>query len=1474
MKPRAILWIVALGVGIFLSGTSWAQTITTVAGGGASLGDGGPATSAQLSGPAGSFVDGAGNIYIGDRGNHRVRKVDAVTGIITTIAGNGTVGSSGDGGPATSASLNEPRSVYVSTNGYVYIAEQVGNRVRVVDPSGIITTLVSGISGPASIFSDGTSAIFVAERLGNRILRINVGGSITAIAGTGTAGFSGDGGLATSATLNSPRGVTVDGAGNVYFADAFNQRIRKVDAATGIISTVAGTGGLTPPNDGGPATSANLWAPNSVWATSDGTLYISTHGGQRIRKVDSATGIISTVAGNGATGFSGDGGPATSAALNIPHGVALDGLGNLYISDMGNNRIRKVTGLNSPIFSSIGASAGVDDNSQSEGVAWGDYDQDGDLDIYLSNFGSANRLYRNDGNDTFADVAASAGVADTGGGRGVAFADYDQDGDLDLYLTNRSGTANRLYRNDGGSFAEIAASVGVAATGLSNNISWVDYDQDGDLDLYITKDGSQINHMYRNDSPTSFTDVAPALGLNDGPQGEAIAWGDYDQDGDLDLFGANFNGGNRLYRNDDATSFTDVAPGLGLANTGNGRGAAWGDYDDDGDLDLYVSNGTGPAGNSTNQFFRNDGATFAEIAASLGVADTGNGRGPAWGDYDNDGDLDLHLAGGQTNRLYQNDGSGGFVEVGASAGVDIGGTSEGANWGDYDQDGDLDLYVADYDNPNSLFRNEGNANRWLEIELVGTVSNRDGIGAELVAVASGTRQYRGGIAGTGWLSEPSLPVEFGFGNITTIDSLYVFWPSGITDVQTGVATNQIITIVESGIVPQPLTVAIPDTTATYNEDLLVPVRITDTAGHGIVALELFVCFSSAPSGLLSAFASGVSAGSLTSTWSIESNIASGPGGIDTLKIAMATDTDTLSGAGTLAVLRFSVADQRAPNFSALSIEHLLFNDGTPTATEDPGSVTLVGTDGSIACVVFSSGSTTQVVPGETIDVTVTEADENRNSGSAESLSVQVTNGGQTETVTVTETGAATGIFTGSIATAFSLASTSGDGTIQAQAGDQIQFCFDDSLDAAGATVQRCVSKDVIGGEDGAILTTIVTQPGDTLRVRVTDADLNADPGTQETAQVTATNPTTGESETITLTELDADDSIFFGIVQTASGSVAGPLGDATLNTAKGDVLAITYADQLTAIGGSVTRSDDDEVVDPFGDADGNGSTQAFDAAKVLLHVLSPFLSGTDSLSANLDLLAYDPLQGKITPFDASLILQKRVGLIGRFPVQEDEADNHPQPETDNSTPKLVPDERWVQFRQGSGYISVWMDQREGIVSGDLLLEGIEGRVEMGEGLGEFLTATRPINEGVRLVFAGAQDVTGAGELLRLYGVGPEGVQLVRADFNDGRITGRSEAMQTTAMPTAFALHANVPNPFNPETTIRFDLPQAERVTLEVYDMLGQKVRTLVDQPLSAGAHQVVWNGRNGQGASVASGVYLYRIQTGDQSQIRRMLLLK
>jgi sugar lactone lactonase YvrE len=333
--------------------------ITTVAGTGTPgfSGDGGPASSAELNDPTGVAVDGFGSLYVADNGNYRIRKVAAATGIITTVAGNGGNGNnSGDGGPATSAVLSGASDVAVDGSGNFYIMS-VGAIRKVAAATGIITTVAgngnpgySGDGGPATsaqleavnLAVDNAGNIYIADRNDDVIRKVTAAtGIITTVAGNGNPGYSGNGGPATSAEMGEPNAVAVDGTGDLYIADTYNFVIRKVTATSGIITTVAGNGAAGPSPAGGLAVLAQLASPAGVAVDSTGNLYFAN--GNVVSKLVPATGVVTTVAGTGVGGFSGDGGPASSAGLSGPTGVAVDGIGNLYIADSNDGAIRKVT---------------------------------------------------------------------------------------------------------------------------------------------------------------------------------------------------------------------------------------------------------------------------------------------------------------------------------------------------------------------------------------------------------------------------------------------------------------------------------------------------------------------------------------------------------------------------------------------------------------------------------------------------------------------------------------------------------------------------------------------------------------------------------------------------------------------------------------------------------------------------------------------------------------------------------------------------------------------------------------------------------------------------------------------------------------------------------------------------------------------------------------------------------------------------
>ena len=345
-----------------LTGNTQAQYITTIAGSGGAgySGDGSLATTAQINGQYAVAYDGAGNMFIADASNNVIRMVAAGTGLISTVAGDGTAGFGGDGAAATLAKLNTPVGVAIDGSGNIYIADQINHRIRMLDVSTGIINTVAG-TGTAGFSGDGGSPVsamlnrpfgitlyggnyYIADRSNDRVRKVNTTTNIiSTVAGSGTVGFSGDGGPATTANLNRPEFVAFDAAGNLYIVDNGNNRIRSVDGS-GIINTEAGDGSTTYAGDGSSSVATGLNTPVAIAFDASNNYYIADMGNNAVRHINSATGIITTTAGTGTAGYNGECiSPVTTAQLTLPSGLVIDPSGDLVISDRGNNRVRKIT---------------------------------------------------------------------------------------------------------------------------------------------------------------------------------------------------------------------------------------------------------------------------------------------------------------------------------------------------------------------------------------------------------------------------------------------------------------------------------------------------------------------------------------------------------------------------------------------------------------------------------------------------------------------------------------------------------------------------------------------------------------------------------------------------------------------------------------------------------------------------------------------------------------------------------------------------------------------------------------------------------------------------------------------------------------------------------------------------------------------------------------------------------------------------
>jgi hypothetical protein len=462
---------------------------------------------------------------------------------------------------------------------------------------------------------------------------------------------------------------------------------------------------------------------------------------------------------------------------------------------------------NSPVTTDVGSYTRA---------AWGDFRNAGLLDLFVCNYGGTNDYYRNNGDGTFTKVTQQDPVLDNDAHTGTAAADFDNDGNLDLLVSAgvgaSSGARNKLYHNNGnGTFSRVSGGTLTNGVGYYNACAWADYDHDGFVDAFITNDGNSSstggkNLLFHNKGDGTFT--ATFLGFG---SGAGTLWADYDNDGFDDLLVVNYysaNAVNNLYHNNGNGTFT---PATNSVTTdlwpAGAQGAAWGDYDNDGLLDLFVSDN----GGTRNHLYHNNGyGSFTNVTSGPMLSPTPGGfsTGCAWGDYDNDGYLDLFVAntGGQ-NQLFHNNGDGTFTEITSGDPVIDGNTNRFCNsvsWADYDNDGFLDLFVTSGTQPTGLgtnlfYHNNGNANAWLEVKLVGTVSNRSAIGAKvrIHATIGGKTfwQLREINTGGGWNIVP-LTAHFGLGDATNVDRLRIEWPSGLVQEIPNVAARQILTITE------------------------------------------------------------------------------------------------------------------------------------------------------------------------------------------------------------------------------------------------------------------------------------------------------------------------------------------------------------------------------------------------------------------------------------------------------------------------------------------------------------------------------------------------------------------------------------------------------------------------------------------------------------------------------------------------------
>lgn len=470
-------------------------------------------------------------------------------------------------------------------------------------------------------------------------------------------------------------------------------------------------------------------------------------------------------------------------------------------------------GLTQVSFDSLGSSPVTSDGGLTRGIVFVDYDNDTYADIYAANSqGSTeeNFLYRNNGDGTFTKIINHSLVDFAQNSDCTAWGDYDNDGDLDLYIATWSSQYNRLYDNNGdGSFTRITGIEMVSSLTYSDYTSWTDVNNDGFLDLFVGYGFTDLqNKLYINDGDGTFSSVGSGEIVTDAFRTHGCAWGDYNNDGYQDLFVANSSGQhNNLYKNNGDGTFEKIITGPVVTDGGFSLRSVWGDYDNDGYLDLHVSNGN----NELNFLYHNNGdGTFAKVVSGPVVSEFITSQSCAFADFDNDGDLDLFVANGfgpasSTNSLFWNDGSGNFTKETSDIIATEPGWALGCSFADFDLDGDLDIVVGKglggVEN-NALYVNQGNSNNWLSVTCRGTESNFDGIGCRVRAVAtiaSSTVSQIREISSPASFGNSGLSAWFGLGDAVVVDSLIVTWPSGVEQARTNVSPNQRLEIIEPGV---------------------------------------------------------------------------------------------------------------------------------------------------------------------------------------------------------------------------------------------------------------------------------------------------------------------------------------------------------------------------------------------------------------------------------------------------------------------------------------------------------------------------------------------------------------------------------------------------------------------------------------------------------------------------------------------------
>lgn len=468
--------------------------------------------------------------------------------------------------------------------------------------------------------------------------------------------------------------------------------------------------------------------------------------------------------------------------------------------------------IHAQFFTKITTGDIATNTGDSRSINWIDVNNDGWIDCFISNGpsgGQNNKLYLNNGIGGFNPIISDTITKDHKPSDGATWADFNNDSLIDCFVVNWYNVNNLLYQNNGsGTFTQITSGSQSNDKGYSETASWGDYDKDGYVDLYVTNSaGAKNNFLYHNNGNNTFTKIVNGTQVTDANESRCVNWIDIDNDHDLDLFVTNESNQNEdLYQNDGVGVFTKITSGSLLNNGGNTNSSSWGDYDNDGDLDVFLANDAG-----FNSLFKNNGAlNFTKILNDTVTKTPSRSFSSAWSDIDNDGDLDLFVTNsfGTTkkhlNFFYINN-NGSFIKNSSDIIAKDSAWSYGCAFGDYNNDGFEDLAVATcrfggLDQPNFLYLNNTNSNKWITIKLIGTVSNKSAIGTKIRIktniAGKPVWQMREISAQSSYCGQNDIGAHFGLGNSSLIDSIKIEWPLGLVEYYTNVNVNQFIQYME------------------------------------------------------------------------------------------------------------------------------------------------------------------------------------------------------------------------------------------------------------------------------------------------------------------------------------------------------------------------------------------------------------------------------------------------------------------------------------------------------------------------------------------------------------------------------------------------------------------------------------------------------------------------------------------------------